>query len=53
MGLPDPCSIILSLYVAYIRETVNGTTGSMLYDIVSLCGLHQGDCEWDYRIHVI
>ena len=29
MGLPDPCSIILSLYVAYIRETVNGTTGSL------------------------
>ena len=29
MGLPDPCSIILSLYVAYIRETVSGTTGSL------------------------
>ena len=29
MGLPDPCSMILSLYVAFIRETVNGTTGSL------------------------
>ena len=53
MGLPGPCSVLLSPYVAFIRETVNGTTGSMQCPIVSLCGLHQGDCEWDYRIHVV